>query len=279
MTSPIKLLYCSAAKIWATNLLLGFALIFCGPQALAKEAAPSKTAISKEGPKAKEAGDTGWTIKQTSLLQGDQVLTACKYGAKLTATRGGQTYLFAPPYAQVIVWNVRTGKYCTVVAKDFKSQIQNAKNVFDAQLLEKTPLKKVKDGSFNGFATVEYSETSDFAKRQEQRFREHDAPSRIAKNINFIVSNKFNLNPAIYRSVSNFYGFPTCDGMPLSLICYDMDHDRKTQLVTGKITSTKFIQQQFIMPAGLKLVADEHKVAETADYNAAIEMMLPGKDK
>jgi hypothetical protein len=67
--------------------------------------------------------------------------------------------------------------------------------------------------------------------------------------------------------------------MPLSFVSYDIDHDRKTQLVTGKITSSKFSPQQFIMPTGLKVVADEHKVAETAQYNEAIEMMLPGKSK
>lgn len=228
---------------------------------------------------AKDKSEAGWTLVQRSLLQGDQELIACKYGVKLTALRGGQTYLFARPYSQVQVWSVKTGKYCTIPIKSYKSQIQTAKNLFDTQSLETTPLKKIKEGVFNGLATVEYSETPEFQKRQQQRFATKEAPARIPKSIHYIVSNKFTLDPTIYRCVSTFYGFPYTEAMPLSLISYDMDHDRKTQLITAKITNSKFSPEQFTMPTGLKLVADEHKMAETADYNEAIEMMLPGKNK
>ena len=212
-------------------------------------------------------------------MRGGQELIACKYGVKMTPLRGGETYLFVPPYTQVQVWSIRTGKSCTIQMKDFKSQFQAAKNLFDAQSLEKTPLKKVKEGILNGLSTTEYSETPEFQKKQQQRFAKKEAPARIAKSVNYIVSNKFNLDPKIYRCVSTYYGFPYTEAMPLSLIYYDMDHDRKTQLVTGKFTASKFSQQQFKMPTGLKVVANEQKVAEAADYNEAIEMMLPGKNK
>lgn len=228
---------------------------------------------------AKDKSEVGWTLIQRSLLQGDQELIACKYGVKLTALRGGQSYLFARPYNQVQAWSVKTGKYCTIPLKGYKSQIQTAKSLFDTQSLETTPLKKIKEGVFNGLATVEYSETPEFQKRQQQRFAKKESPARIPKSIQYIVSNKFNLDPNIYRCVSTFYGFPYTEAMPLSLISYDMDHDRKTQLLTAKIKTSKFSQEQFTMPTGLKLVADEHKMAETADYNEAIEMMLPGKNK
>ncbi len=228
---------------------------------------------------AKDKSEAGWTLIQRSLLQGDQELIACKYGVKLTAMRGGQTYLFARPYSQVQAWSVKTGKYCTIPIKAYKSQIQTAKSFFDTQPLETTPLKKIKEGVFNGLATVEYSETPEFQKRQQQRFAKKEAPARVHKSIQYIVSSKFNLDPTIYRCVSTFYGFPYTEAMPLSLISYDMDHDRKTQLITAKITHSKFMPEQFTMPSGLKLVADEHKIAETADYNEAIEMMLPGKNK
>jgi|GEM_PF-1881359 len=228
---------------------------------------------------AKDKSEAGWTLIQQSLLQGDQELIACKYGVKLTALRGGQTYLFARPYSQVQAWSVKTGKYCTIPIKSYKSQIQTAKNLFDTQSLETIPLKKIKEGVFSGLATVEYSETPEFQKRQQQRFAKKEAPARVPKSVQYTVSNKFNLDQAIYRCVSTFYGFPYTEAMPLSLISYDMDHDRKTQLITAKITTSKFRPEQFTMPSGLKRVADEHKIAETADYNEAIEMMLPGKNK
>lgn len=228
---------------------------------------------------AKETTEIGWTLRQTSLMRGDQELIACKYGVKMTPLRGGETYLFVPPYTQVQVWSMRTGKRCTIEMKDFRSQFQTAKNLFDAQRLEAVPLKKVRAGMLNCLSTVEYSETPAFQQRQVQLFTKREAPSRSAKSVCYIVSNKFNLAPNIYRCVSTFYGFPYKEAMPLSLVYYDMDHDRKTQLATGKITPSKFSQQQFAMPTGLKVVANEQKVAEAADYNEAIKMMLPGKDK
>lgn len=258
MTPPYQTIYRAACNAIAGSLLI---------------------AVCTTAAAAKDSSEIGWTLKQWSLLQGDQELIACKYGVKMTPARGGQTYLFAPPYTNVQVWNQSTGKCCSIKMTNYKSQIQSAKNFFDTQLLSATPLRKVKEGSLHGLATMELSETPEFARRQVQRYEHKEGPSRIAKNVYYVVSNKFNLEPSIYRFVAAFYGFPYAEAMPLSFVYYDIDHDRKTQLVTGKITPSKFSPQQFIMPTGLKVVADEHKVAETAQYNEAIEMMLPGKSK
>jgi len=231
--------------------------------------------IGAETASAAKSTVNGWLIRQSSRLQSEQEVSASSLGIKFVPRKGGLTYLFTPPFVNVQIWNQKTGKCCLVNLNQFHSQIQVAQTFWDNQVLQKIPLRKVKNGTFSGFATTEYQESEAFVKQQLQSFKRNEIPSRSAKSVTYIISNELKLNPIIYRCAARFYGLPFTGGMPLSFIYNDMDGDHKSHLVTGKITAQVFTERDFIMPADLKRVANEQQVAVSESYNEAIDIMLP----
>lgn len=216
----------------------------------------------------------GWSASQTCRLVGPQKLELCENAARLTNPTG-RIYVIREPFKEVLAISPATKRYTKISAGDFRCPFERSATMLSGSFYSDIPLSIHGKGSYCGVDVVEYQSLPQYTKLQTEKFRRHELQSRVPASAVIKTAALAKASP-INRFIANFYGIPPLNGIPLFMSFYDMDHDLKLHLTTGKLTHAKFKKSDFAPPADYKEVGSVDQVFASDNDREAIELLMPG---
>jgi hypothetical protein len=219
----------------------------------------------------------GWTANQTGRMQGPQKLEVCNYAARLSNVGTGRSYTLIEPFKEVLIVSTKNKKYARCNAKDFRNPFERASTIMGGGSYADVAFIRKGTGLYKDINIIEYQTSPEYTKTQISKFQKREVPSRAPASAICKMACDLVSSPAITKFLDNFYGLPLLPGVPVFMTFYDMDHDFKTYLTTGKLSKTTFKKSDFQLPKDYQEVKSFEQVFASENDKETLEMILPGR--
>ncbi len=219
----------------------------------------------------------GWTANQTGRMQGPQKLEVCNYAARLSNAATGRSYTLIEPFKEVLIASTKNKKYARCNARDFRNPFERASTIMGGGSYSDVTFIRKRTGLYQDVNVIEYQTSPEYTKTQISKFQKREVPSRAPASAICKMACDLVSSPPITKFLDNFYGLPLLPGVPVFMTFYDMDHDFKTYLTTGKVSKTTFKKSDFQPPKDYQEVKSFEQVFASENDKETLEMILPGR--
>jgi hypothetical protein len=190
-----------------------------------------------------EKPETGYEIEQKSLMVGKVFVRAYPKAVQFTENATGIIFVCRAPdwTLQIINPIAKTYHECKINA--FSGAMNRGVALFTGRTIsdanfDPKPTKEA-DGLFR------YASNAEYTKREEEYSKNQTNGRGLPKEVNLWTDPTIVVPPQAAVLSSRLYGISQPKGMPLKVIIYDFDHNKRLFLTTTRSTKKQFTDNDF----------------------------------